>query len=134
MKYLKSFNKFESVGFGHNITGMGSDEGLYNHKYNQNLRLKAKTYYDNMTEDMLKKLCKRLNINVPKDLKDIDAFKSEKEKSIVDFLVENPSYMDMDNDVDIKKDTKFTMDDTDRVPITNNIGGAGFANSIHVGQ
>ena len=136
MKYLKSFNKFESVGFGDNVSGIGSDEGTFDHSNNPVLKQQVERYVDSMLKSEITVLCKKIGIEPPKDLEaaQMDDFESKVREKAIKFFMKNPAHMDADDDKKIKKDVKFTMDDTDRVPLTNNIGGTSFANSIQVGQ
>jgi len=136
MKYLKSFNKFESVGFGNNISGIGADEGTFDHSNSPVLKQQVERFVDSMMGNEITILCKKIGIKAPKDLQgsEMDDFADKVREKAIAFFMKNPAHMDADDDKKLKKDIKFTMDDTDRVPLTNNIGGTSFANSIHVGQ
>ena len=62
MKYLKSFNKFESVGFGDNVSGIGSDEGTFDHSNNPVLKQQVERYVDSMLKSEITVLCKKIGI------------------------------------------------------------------------
>lgn len=136
MKYLKSFKFFETVGFGNNITGIGADEATFDHSNNPVLRQQVERYVDSMLDSEITVLCKKIGVQAPKDLEgsQMDDFQAKIRERAINFFMKNPAHMDADNDVEIKKDIKHTMNQLDRVPTTNNIGGAGLANSTHVGQ
>jgi hypothetical protein len=136
MKYLKSFKFFETVGFGNNITGIGSDEATFDHSNSPVLKQQVENYVDSMLGSEITVLCKKIGVQAPKDLQgaEMDDFADKVREKAIAFFMKNPAHMDANNDREIKKDLKHTMDDTDRVPTTNNIGGTSFANSNHIGQ
>jgi len=136
MKYIKTFRSFESVGFGNNITGIGSDEATFDHSNNPVLKQQVERYVDSMLDSEITILCKKIGIQAPKDLEgsEMDSFSDKVREKAIAFFMKNPAHMDANNDVEIEKDLKYTMDETDRVPMTNNIGGTSFTNSPHVGQ
>lgn len=125
MKYLKSFKFFETVGFGNNITGIGADEATFDHSNNPVLKQQVERYVDSMLGSEITVLCKKIGIQAPKDLEgsQMDDFESKVRDKAIAFFMKNPAHMDADNDVEIKKDIKHTMNQLDRVPMTNNIGG-----------
>lgn len=131
MKHLKKFDKFkESVGFGDSVSGIGADEGTFDHSNSPVLRQQVQAYVDEILySNQSKIIFDALGLEQPKELEgaEMDSMYDEIRDKAIKFFMKHPHKMVDIQEMDIKQtpiDARST--NTDGVPRTNNIGGTSF--------
>ncbi len=122
MKYLKLFEDF--------ITDQtrGQDP-TFDHSMNPVIRLKAKEYVESVLHsNQYKKIFDELGVEMPKNVSgdDFDAMFDQIGEKAINYFSKNPHKMTIESDdMEIKKsDVDLGTTGSERIPITNNIGGA----------
>jgi hypothetical protein len=127
MKYLINFKTFETVGFGSNITGIGSDEGTFDHSLSPVLKEKVKEYVERLiNEQQFKILFEIIGKEVPKNVEaaEMDSMIDQVKDDVIAKLMKQPHKMINLDEIDV---TPMMLapntSNTDGIPRTNNIGG-----------
>jgi hypothetical protein len=127
MKYLINFKTFETVGFGSNITGIGSDEATFDHSLSPVLKEKVKEYVERLiNEQQFKILFNIIGKKAPKNVEaaEMDSMIDQVKDDVIAKLMKQPHKMINLDEIDV---TPMMLapntSNTDRVPRTNNIGG-----------
>jgi hypothetical protein len=138
MKYLINFKTFETVGFGSDITGIGSDEATFDHSLSPVLKEKVKEYVERLiNEQQFKILFNIIGKEAPKNVEaaEMDSMIDQVKDDVIAKLMKQPHKMINLDEIDV---TPMMLapntSNTDGVPRTNNIGGTSQTNSPRIGQ
>jgi hypothetical protein len=127
MKYLINFKTFETVGFVSNITGIGSDEGTFDHSLSPVLKEKVKEYVERLiNEQQFKILFEIIGKEVPKNVEaaEMDSMIDQVKDDVIAKLMKQPHKMINLDDINVEPMMLApNTSNTDGIPRTNNIGG-----------
>jgi len=103
MKYLINFKTFETVGFGDSVTGIGADEGTFDHTNSPVTRQHAEAFVDDLIKSQEKFLFKELGIKKPKlDGAELDSFYDQIRDKAIKYFTKHPHRMINTNEMDVK--------------------------------